>query len=569
MHLKLKGKIVSGFLIVCLFIVIGGTVAVTMINSQQVGNQKLVNTYLTQIADTGKIMYHLAGVQKAVETGKRTGNNGEFDNAIEQVDKAIESVNDVFSHVIAQNDEGALDVDSVASATIKSYYTELMQYLNNLKSAIEGVKTGSANLSAIEAASMNIMQLMGELEQTIYNVIDNQINTLANLANIGRLIIIATTIICLILSLIIGLNRAHAIVKPINEVNTMLEEIADGKGDLSKRIDVKSKDEIGELADHFNGFISKINELIKSIQKTADMLSDSSIHVLTMIESANGGSREITHNIESLSLSSEANAASVEEANAGIEEMAGSSEVISNEADDVSNNSNNVLEFVQNGVSELSGIVEENQELQNTTEAAFKTIQSLKNASGEIEEIVTIINSISEQTNLLALNAAIEAARAGENGRGFAVVAEEIRGLAEESKNSTEKIKALISDIIYKSNNAAETIQKGHSNVDVIVDKTNEVSHHFDNILELIDTNNEKIHNVTDSSRNQAKISLDLSQGLNEITLNIQETTDVISHMQNALNEQVQSFNDVEEKIVALKSVAAQLKEQTGEFKTI
>ncbi|WP_105615751.1 methyl-accepting chemotaxis protein [Vallitalea okinawensis] len=569
MHLKLKGKILSGFLIVCLFIVIGGTVAVTMINSQQAGNQKLVNTYLTQIADTGKIMYHLAGVQKSFETSRQTGNEADFDTAIEQVDQSIASVNDIFSHVIVQNDEGELDVDSVTSATIKNYYTELTQYLNDLKDAIEGMKTGSTDMKAIEEASMKIMQQIGELEQTIYNVIDNQINTLDNLANIGRIIIIATTIICLILSLIIGLNRARAIVKPINEVNAILEEIANGKGDLSKRINVKSKDEIGELANHFNGFISKINELIKSIQKTADMLSDSSVHVLTMIENANGGSREITHNIESLSLSSESNAASVEEANAGIEEMAGSSEVISNESDDVSNNSNNVLNYVQNGVSELNGIVMENQELQNTTETAFETIQSLKNASGEIEEIVTIINSISEQTNLLALNAAIEAARAGENGRGFAVVAEEIRGLAEESKNSTEKIKSLISDIISKSNNAAEAIQKGHSNVDVIVDKTNEVSQHFDNILELMESNNEKIYNVTDSSRNQAKISLDLSQGLNEITLNIQETTDVIAHMQNALNDQVQSFNDVEEKMVALKSVAAQLKEQTGEFKTI
>ena len=226
-----------------------------------------------------------------------------------------------------------------------------------------------------------------------------------------------------LLALVLTALLRREIVRPISLVADRLKDIAQGDGDLTKRIDYDAGNEIGEVARGFNQFVDKLAPVIARVHTTANSLSNASDQVSASAQSLSRGTSE--------------QAASVQETTASLEQMNAS---ISQNAD----NSRQMEKMATEGASEMA--------------QCSQIVAEAVNAMKSITDKISIVEEIAYQTNLLALNAAIEAARAGEHGKGFAVVASEVRKLAERSQAAAQEISALTSNSVNTAERAGQAL---------------------------------------------------------------------------------------------------------------
>ncbi|WDP89940.1 MAG: methyl-accepting chemotaxis protein [Desulfobacter sp.] len=266
---------------------------------------------------------------------------------------------------------------------------------------------------------------------------------------------------CMVLTIPLALFFSSSMVKPILRVTEGLKDVAEGEGDLTKRIDIHSKDEVGELSRWFNLFIQKLQDMISEIAGSSAALS-SSVSVTRKeaedIAGSSGKMMDVTRSVTK----------STGEISAGISNI---SQVVGQASDN--------LDIVASSTEEMTATINEIARNAETARAlssdtgekigkAGEKVRQLGRDAGEINAFTETINEISEQTNLLALNATIEAARAGEAGKGFAVVAGEIKALAEQTAGATRDIKAKIENIMSSSRTTVtemDTISKTFGNM--------------------------------------------------------------------------------------------------------
>jgi len=241
---------------------------------------------------------------------------------------------------------------------------------------------------------------------------------------------------------------SRAIAAPVARAAQMLGEIADGNGDLSRRLQVESNDEIGALADGFNRFIASLNKTMSEIRVSTDTIASASA--------------EISAGNLDLSARTDSQASSLEETAAAMEELTST----------VKQNADNAKHANQL-VASASDVAIKGGEVVGQV---VHTMGSIKESSHKIVDIIGVIDGIAFQTNILALNAAVEAARAGEQGRGFAVVATEVRQLAQRSAAAAKEIKGLIDDSVGKVNLGANLVDEAGATMDQIVTSVKEVA---------------------------------------------------------------------------------------------
>ena len=374
-----------------------------------------------------------------------------------------------------------------------------------------------------------------------------------------------------IVSLIIVLGALFVIVdrisRPIKTTTGMLKDIAQGEGDLTKRLNIKTGDEIEELAFWFNTFVSKIEELVAKVKDNAANLYDASNQIAVVMEQSNKGMEYIAGSISEVSTSVESNASIVEETSASIEEFSRSTDIISEQANVAYKNSIEILKSAQQGSENVKEVVNVIGMVKDATDKVYLTVEELKVSSDKIGEIVSIITGISEQTNLLALNAAIEAARAGEQGRGFTVVADEVRKLAEESKESALRISGLVTEIQKKSQEADTSIKEGNEFVKIGVEKTKLTNENFDSILNAIENISSKIEIMSKSSEEQTLISKDMIKAMDEISKSTMNSSGEIQEINAVIEEQVSAFEEITASVDEVNNMISVLRDQTDRFK--
>ena len=358
---------------------------------------------------------------------------------------------------------------------------------------------------------------------------------------------------CVGMAILISLFFIGRLLMPITKTVEILKDMAEGEGDLTKRIGVTSQDEAGELGTWFNRFIDNIHRIIRDIADGAKTVNQSSSVLLDISGQMSSGAVETQEMAQTVALS--------------LTELSGNMGAISTTMSETSVNVGTVASASEEMFSTMSEISKHTEQARAISESAVargdsahRRIAELGNAAKEIDHVTETISDISDQTNLLALNATIEAARAGEAGKGFAVVANEIKELARQTASATVEIKKKIDGM---QQSTRETVNEIKGITEVI----NEVSAIVFGIASAVEEQSIATREITS---NMAMAS----QGIQQVSENVGKSSEVtgaivqdISHVNQSAEKMTQNSRHVNDNARELSELARTLYELVGKFK--
>lgn len=286
---------------------------------------------------------------------------------------------------------------------------------------------------------------------------------------------LVTFILAILMILVIVFIVRKFIIRPLAGLLRILKGAAEGKGDLTIRIQDQSNDELGEIGKYFNRFVEELRNIIRNVTKAAGVVNDTSRQMAAGADETSKAAEEIAMTISNLAQGAAVQTSSVEDGRKMIDTISQAIVGINKSLDNFSTVTVKSREAVEKGFAVVTKQQTAMQENKISSTAVVEKVNSLAAKSQAIGQIITVINAIAEQTNLLALNAAIEAARAGEQGRGFTVVAEEVRKLAEQSAGSTQEIVLLINEIQQGIEQTKEEVERSSKVVQAQESAVNDV----------------------------------------------------------------------------------------------
>ncbi len=381
-------------------------------------------------------------------------------------------------------------------------------------------------------------------------------------------------VFALVLLVTIQMGITRTIAKPaqktINQLNDIVGKMDAGKGDLTQRVKIRSKDEIGQLAAGINGFIDTLQKLMQSLTVNAEKMNASSEEIAQNVNESNKDALNVSSAMQEM-------AASMEEISATLHQISADSTGVLERVQNISENANqgaDTIGEIKNRAVEMQKSTVESKEsaiamLSRISEQLEEAVQESRNVD-KINELTSNILNIASQTNLIALNASIEAARAGEAGKGFAVVADEIRHLADDSRdtaNSIQQISKLVTDAVeLLSTNAG----------DMIKFMGNDVMNDYDGFVKIVnqyesdaDTMNGILTDFAQKATAMAEIMDNVNQGITDINTTVEESAKAVTSVAEDTSNLVNALAQIQDDAVSGQEVAAALQAEVSRFEKV
>ncbi|OZQ60187.1 hypothetical protein CA600_28960 [Paenibacillus sp. VTT E-133280] len=447
--------------------------------------------------------------------------------------------------------------------------TKWNDYLLVLKEAFALAKEG--NFPEAQKKFTNLsLDAMVESQIVFQNMLMEEIQNGQSQADSHRNNALITSLgvtgLSVILAVILALLISGRIIKPLRDVNTQLKEIADGDADLTRKLSVRSKDEIGELASNFNKMTDNLSTMIEQVKLSANRLADSSSK-LTSDSGVTAGATERISDIMGEVASGTAkqmndlqtNTITISEISLGIGQIAAS-------VQDISEASHRSAAFAIAGDESIQAAGQQMESINCSIQSLSQQVQGFVNRSQQISTIVGVIKGIASQTNMLALNATIEAARAGEQGRGFAVVADQVRKLAEQSAESANQIAEMASGIQSEADDAMKVMRSSMSEVKGGTEIIEEAGRSFSEIRVSIDSLAEQVQDVSGAVEEITAASDEIVESIRSVTQISETTAASTQHVSAASQEQMASVEQIASSANNLSTMARGLQGLVARF---
>ncbi|EEO13412.1 methyl-accepting chemotaxis protein [Vibrio cholerae TMA 21] len=342
--------------------------------------------------------------------------------------------------------------------------------------------------------------------------------------------------------LVMALLTSWFVARQLNELGNIanaLADIAEGDGDLTRRLDVRSQDEVGLLADKFNKFVDRLHQMVKNVREVSVALTQGADHAAA---SATQASKRIRTQQDEITMVATA-----------VTEMASATAEIASNAENTAKNATQSVQLGEDGFAQMQQSKQSIDQLAQELTGAVRIISELEVHANEISTILSTIRGIAEQTNLLALNAAIEAARAGEQGRGFAVVADEVRVLSQRTHASTEEIQTKIAGLQKVTTTAVSVMTESHKLVETSVADVNQTGASLQAISEAIQQISDMATQIASAAEEQSLVTADI----NVNTESVREVSDQLAEEAQQSVQQAKS----------LHAMAQELNKEISRFK--
>ncbi|MUK42921.1 methyl-accepting chemotaxis protein [Aliivibrio fischeri] len=455
-------------------------------------------------------------------------------------------IQSIVADVLAVNQDGvsAYLVDKDGHFVAHQDHNMLQKSVSTLsdKLSVAGIealsKSGSLSEAVINGKDVFIIVAKETISGWYFVTIIDKEHAFASVRSV-----ISDSLFMVMLQLIIIAALAAYLIKqalsPLTLLSKAMEDLSKGEGDLTQRITVDSKDEIGQLAGHVNAFIDKLHLIIKDIASSSLELNSQSRLSTQMAGKTSEGLAIQVNEITQIA--------------AAVHEMSATAQEVANNAQLTAESAVSSTESCEQGKQVIIRNQESIVNLANQVDNASNIIQELESNAQQINTILSTIREIAEQTNLLALNAAIEAARAGEQGRGFAVVADEVRVLSQRTHSSTDEIRHMIETLQRNTHSAVQSMDESKKFAQSSVDDASNATTALEEISYSIQQISDMAMQISNAAAEQRTVT-------DEVNQNIQSASDVSDQMSTEANNSQQLSEE-------LREIATRLNNQVNLFK--
>ncbi|ACL77516.1 methyl-accepting chemotaxis protein [Ruminiclostridium cellulolyticum] len=373
-------------------------------------------------------------------------------------------------------------------------------------------------------------------------------------------------IICLLIAILLCLVIARSVSTPLNKLTAAMKRAKDG--DLTGTIIDNENDEISEVSFNFNEMITNINKLVSSVRDSSQSVFNSAQKIETASEAAYSSSEQVALTIEQIAKGSTDQAEEINESVSHMDKLSQGIVYVEEDVAKVTTIAQEINGLSKTAADTIEALNTKSGQVSNTTAKVSENINDLSLSMREIQKILKMMVNISEQTNLLSLNAAIEAARAGDAGKGFAVVANEVKKLADQSKEFTGSISSIIANIERKTNDTVQEVNNSNEVVSEQISAVKDTQELFKTVFSAMDEVIENIGRTGKSVENIMVSKEKVMESMENISAVAEESAATTEEISASTQEQMASAEDLANHAKTLNDLSVDLKREISKFKT-